>query len=129
MMGKNKDKAAKTETKVEEKAEKKPEFKFGVTDLAELMDSEAATVRVKLRSAGIEKAGKSYGWNTQADLKEVAATLKAATKKEAKAEKADAKTDKPAKGKKGAAAKEPEPAAEPEKKSKKDKKKDKAAKA
>lgn len=114
-----KGKAEKAE-KVEktEKAEKSPEFKFGVAELAEKLDLKEASVRVQLRNKGIEKAGKSYGWNTKAELEEVAKQLKSKDDAgEAKAEKTS-KKDKKAKD---------EPAAEPDakadKKAKKDKKK------
>lgn len=72
------------EKKVEKKAKAEkvektaaPEFKYGVAELAEKLGLEAATVRVRLRNANIEKAGKSYGWNTKAELDEVVAELKA----------------------------------------------------
>lgn len=109
------DKKNKEEPKAEEKSKKSeaPEFKYGVSDLADMLDIKPASVRVGLRNKGIEKAGKSYGWNTQAELKEVAAQLKTEAKKE--------------KGKKG---KKEEPAPEPEaKKDKKDKKDKKNKKA
>jgi hypothetical protein len=66
-------KAKDTEEKVAER-----EFKFGVDDIAEALDIKPASVRVQLRNKGIEKAGKSYGWNSKADLKEVIDQLKAA---------------------------------------------------
>lgn len=83
-------KKAKAE-KVESKKEAAPEFKYGVQDLADKLGIEPASVRVKLRNAGIEKAGKSYGWNTKADLDEVAEELKgeAAPKKAKGKAKAD----------------------------------------
>jgi hypothetical protein len=74
-----KEKKAKTE-KVESKKEAAPEFKYGVAELAEKLGIEAASVRVKLRNAGIKKAGKSYGWNTKADLDEVIDELKSDNK-------------------------------------------------
>lgn len=72
-------KADKKSEKVEAKAEKtaEREFKFGVEDLAEALDIKPASVRVQLRNKGIEKAGKAYGWNTKAELKEVIDELKA----------------------------------------------------
>lgn len=104
-MAKEKSKKAKAE-KVETKKEAAPEFKYGVQDLADKLGIEPASVRVKLRNAGIEKAGKSYGWNTKADLEEVADELKGdpapkKTKGKSKAEKADPapKAEKKAKGK------------------------------
>lgn len=99
-----KDKAEKANPKEEKAAER--EFKFGVADLAEMLDIEPASVRVKLRNHGIAKAGKSYGWNSKADLKEVADSLKE--------EKSSKKDDKAAKGKKD------DKAAKGGKKSKKD---------
>lgn len=94
-----KDKEAKAEKA--EKAEKAPEFKFGVADLAEELGIEPASVRVQLRNRKIEKAGKSYGWNSKAELKEVVAQLKAKPEKSEKAEKSSKKDKKGKKGKKG----------------------------
>lgn len=37
---------------------------------------------MKLRNAGIEKAGRSYGWNSQKDMKEVVSRLKSGEKAE-----------------------------------------------
>lgn len=56
------------------------EFKFGVEDIAEELDIKPASVRVQLRNKGIEKAGKSYGWNSKSELKEVIDQLKASAK-------------------------------------------------
>lgn len=58
--------------------EEATEYKYGVGELAEALGIEPASVRVKLRSQGIDKAGRSYGWNTQAEFKEVVAALKSA---------------------------------------------------
>lgn len=97
------------------KAEKSeaPEFKYGVADLAEKLGIEAASVRVKLRNAGVEKAGKSYGWNTKAELQEVIDELtaekpakKADTKgKKSKKSSDDDEDEAPKKAKKGKAKK------------------------
>lgn len=101
-MAKEKTKAAKADTKGSkakaDKAETKeaaPEFKYGVRDLAELLGIKDASVRVQLRNKGIEKAGKSYGWNSKAELKEVADQLRSADEDEkpAKKEKADKKSE------------------------------------
>ena len=70
------------------------EFKYGVNDLADALDIEAASVRVKLRSAGIEKAGRSYGWNSQKEFDRVVKELKAvksAPREKAETTKAPAK--------------------------------------
>lgn len=107
------DKAAKKATKEEvvEKTAATPEFKYGVSDLAEKLDIKPASVRVQLRNKGVEKAGKSYGWNTKAELQEVVDQLKAA---------AASDDEKPAKGKKAkAAAEEPAPKGKKDKKNKK----------
>lgn len=69
-----------------EKEPKAPEFKYGVKDLAELLGIDGASVRVKLRNKGIEKAGRSYGWNTKTDLEAVVKQLQAKKEKAEKAE-------------------------------------------
>lgn len=92
----------KTDAKAEKAAER--EFKFGVEDIADKLDIKAASVRVQLRNKGIEKAGKSYGWNTKAELDEVIDQIKngdnadKGDKKSSKksSKKDDAKTDKKA---------------------------------
>jgi superfamily II DNA or RNA helicase len=63
--------------KKETEAETSSEFKYGVQDIADQLDIKPASVRVQLRNKGIEKAGKSYGWNSKSELKEVIAQLKA----------------------------------------------------
>lgn len=60
-----------------------------------------ASVRVQLRNAGVKKNGKSYGWDSKADLADVINKLRAGSdkpkaSKPAKADKA-AKVEKPAK--------------------------------
>lgn len=80
-------KSEKTEAKTEKAAER--EMAYGVDDIAEALDLKPASVRVQLRNKGIEKAGKSYGWATKAELKEVIDQLKASKDDD----------DKPAKGK------------------------------
>lgn len=98
-----KEKEAKTKT---EKSEA-PEFKYGVADIAEKLELEPASVRVKLRNAGIEKAGKSYGWNTKAELQEVIDELGAEkpAKKSKKSKGDEDEAPKKAKKEKGAKAK------------------------
>ena len=97
IMAKDKKADKKADAKVDAKQEKaaEREFKFGVEDLAEELDRKPASVRVQLRNKGIEKAGKSYGWNTKAELKEVIDQLKSSddSKPEKKGKKADAKAD------------------------------------
>jgi hypothetical protein len=91
--GKKADKAEK-ETKAEER-----EFKFGVEDIAEELGIKPASVRVQLRNKGIEKAGKSYGWNSKSDLREVIDQIRSngdADEKPAKKSK-DKKADKSSK--------------------------------
>lgn len=53
-----------------------------MADVAEALDVNEATARMKLRNAGIEKAGRSYGWDKQSDVKEVIAKLKSGEKVE-----------------------------------------------
>lgn len=81
------------------KKEIEAEFKYGVNDLADALDIEPASARVALRKAGIEKAGRSYGWNTQKELDEVVKKLKAgapaAEKPKAKVKAAGTETAKP----------------------------------
>ena len=48
------------------KADKSTEGGYGVSYLAEKHGIAEATVRVKLRDAGVEKEGKSYSWSSQA---------------------------------------------------------------
>lgn len=79
------------------KKEAIPEFKYGVADLAQLLGIKDASVRVGLRNKNIRKAGKSYGWNTKAELEEVADKLRG----DEKVKKAAA-SEKPAKTKKAA---------------------------
>jgi hypothetical protein len=92
-----KGKKVKEDAKEEKSAER--EFKFGVEDLAEELGLKATSVRVKLRNAGVEKAGKSYGWNSKKELQEVIDSLKS-----------DDEDDKPAKKSKKVAKEEPKKA-------------------
>lgn len=70
-------------------------FKYGVTDLADAMGIEPASVRVALRNKGIEKAGAAYGWNTKAERDEVIAKLQAKSERAAPTAK-KAKKEEPA---------------------------------
>jgi hypothetical protein len=90
--GKNKkaDKAEK-ETRSEER-----EFKFGVEDIAEELGIKPASVRVQLRNKGIEKAGKSYGWNSKSDLREVIDQIRSGGDDDEKPAKKSSKKDKKA---------------------------------
>lgn len=70
----------KADEKVTKKAaSKKPaaeaEFKYGVMDLAKILDVSPQYARTMLRKAEVDKAGKSYGWNSEKELKAVAAQL------------------------------------------------------
>lgn len=90
--GKKADKAEK-ETKAEER-----EFKFGVEDIAEELGIKPASVRVQLRNKGIDKAGKSYGWNSKSDLREVIDQIRSNGDDEKSAKKSkDKKADKSSK--------------------------------
>lgn len=108
---------AKTEKKAADKADDKAPsapatMKFGVKDLADMLDTDETYTRVKLRNANIEKkanGGRAYGWNTKEELKAVADQLKAekapAKEKPAKAEKAEKADKAPAKAEKQTAKK------------------------
>lgn len=87
------DKASKKTEAKADKAEAK-EHKFGVTDLAEKLGIKEASVRVQLRNKGIEKDGKSYGWDTKAELQDVVDQLKASTKGDDDGEKSSKKSKK-----------------------------------
>lgn len=91
--------AKKTETapaKKEEAAPAKkeePTFKYGVKELAEALGIKAASVRVRLRSAKVAKAGKSYGWNTKTELQAVIDQIKSEKKAKAAEDDADESDD------------------------------------
>lgn len=68
-------------------------YKYDINTLGKDLGLQPATVRVLLRQAKVSKAGKSYGWNKEADYKAVLKQLK--TDKPAAEKKAEA----PAKGK------------------------------
>lgn len=61
-----------------------PKPKYGVPELAEVMQVKASSVRVRLRSASIPKAGKLYGWDTKTEMMDVVAQLKANSGRKAK---------------------------------------------
>jgi hypothetical protein len=44
------------------------EHKYGIDDLAALMGLNAASVRSFLRKSGVERTGRSYGWDTKGEL-------------------------------------------------------------
>ena len=50
-------------------------FKYGIDDVADALKIKPASARVQLRSKGIKKAGKSYGWNSKAEVEEVVKKL------------------------------------------------------
>src|SRR5690349_8067538 len=108
-----KDKESKKSSKEDKDEEKTSEFKYGVQDIADELDIKPASVRVQLRNKGIEKSGKSYGWNSKSELKEVIDQLRSKDSDD------DDDDDKPAKKSKKD---------KTEKSSKKDKKKDKSSK-
>lgn len=68
-------KPTKTKREKKEKAPAEPAFAFGVKDLAEALGTQGTSVRVRLRNAGVEKAGKTYGWNTKEEFDAVLAQL------------------------------------------------------
>jgi hypothetical protein len=103
-MAKNNKKANKKadKSKNEDKDDATPEFKFGVQDIADELDIKPASVRVQLRNKGIEKAGKSYGWNTKGELKEVIDQLRSGGDEDEKPAKKASKGKKSKKSKKDA---------------------------
>lgn len=86
------------------------EFKYGVKDIAEEMGIKETSVRVQLRNKGIEKSGKSYGWNTKAELKEVIGQLSAGSKKASNDEDDDDEDEAPKKKAKSSKKAKPEKA-------------------
>jgi hypothetical protein len=56
------------------------EYKYGVANLASDLDVQPASVRVALRHAGVERAGRSYGWNSEREYKTVLNQLKSRPK-------------------------------------------------
>jgi len=69
--------AAKTEKKEKGKEKSADAPKYSINDLSEKLNLTPASTRIKLRKAGIEKVGGRYGWETKAELNEVADTLNA----------------------------------------------------
>ena len=53
------------------------EFPYTVQSLADRLEIEPASVRVKLRNADIPKAGKMYGWKTKREFEEIVKELEA----------------------------------------------------
>ena len=103
-----KDKKSKKADKAEAKSEKQAEreFKFGVEDIADELGIKPASVRVQLRNKGIEKAGKSYGWNSKSELKEVIEQIRSGSSDDDDDEKPAKKSKKDkAKAKKGSSKK------------------------
>ena len=60
----------------------------------DLDESQVQAIADALRKHGIEKAGKSYGWNSKDDLEAVAKKIKAGAEKDEPAKGKDAKKDK-----------------------------------
>jgi hypothetical protein len=94
-------KAKKVETTEKPVKEAQVKPNYGVPELAEHMGLEPTSVRVKLRNAGIEKSGRSYGWDTKKAMEQAAKDLKAAAPEKA----APAADEKPAKKPRGKKAK------------------------
>lgn len=86
-------------------ANKTPELKYGVSDLAVTLKLSDRAVRDRLRKAGVEKVGQTYGWTSKAAMSAIVKQLREATapapaKKAAAPEKSSmknsSKTTKPA---------------------------------
>ncbi len=54
----------------------KESYKYDVAALAKELGIKEASARIRLRSGGIEKAGRQYGWDTDKAFKEVVSKLK-----------------------------------------------------
>ena len=75
-------------------AEEKEVPKYNINDLATALGIAPASARVWLRSEGIEKPGRGYGWNTKTELYALVkkhATSKKSAESAPKAEKKAAK--------------------------------------
>lgn len=96
-------KSKKADAKAEKTAER--EFEYGVEDIAEELGIKPASVRVQLRNKGIEKAGKSYGWNSKKELKEVIEQIRSGSSDDDDEDERPAKKSKKAKAEKGGKAK------------------------
>lgn len=79
----------------------KAEFKFSVDDLAKKLGVKPESARIALRKHKVEKAGKSYGWDSVKDLDAVVKKIKGGAEKPAA--KAPAKKAAPKKEKAAAA--------------------------
>lgn len=60
------------------------EHKFNIDSIAKVFNLEAATMRGKLRNADVATDGGSYGWDTQKEMDEAVAKVKASSSKNAK---------------------------------------------
>lgn len=80
-------------------ADKANKPKYGVNELVESTGLQAASVRVALRSLGVEKdEGNQYGWSTKKDFDEIVKAMKERSAKSAVAQKTSAEPEeKPAK--------------------------------
>lgn len=76
-MARRKAKAADTEDTKPAAAEKP---KYGVPELADALGIEPSSVRVNLRKMGVEKNGRSYGWDTKKDFDAVLKDMKSSAK-------------------------------------------------
>lgn len=63
--------------KSKKKAKTTPAKKFGISHLAKHMGIKEATARIKLRGAKVKKSGKGYGWDSAAEMQNVAKQLAA----------------------------------------------------
>lgn len=96
---------AKEAKKVVAETAKADEYKYTVDDLADYLDIEPASARIKLRNAGVKKAPNGrYGWKTKTSMEEIGDELKSPAKKKGSAKKEEPKGKaKPAAAKKGSA--------------------------
>lgn len=71
--------------KAEKAEEATAEHKYVVSDLAELLGVTPQSTRVFLRSIEAEREGRSYGWDTKAELDALVKQYESRSKKEAEA--------------------------------------------
>ena len=92
---------AKATTKAPKEKVETKEFKYGVADLQKLLGhGDPASTRVALRKHEIEKAGKSYGWDSKDELEAIVKKIKAGAEKAEPKAKEKAKVEEKAKPKK-----------------------------
>lgn len=87
-------------------SDKESKPKYGIQELSEALGSKPNLVRIRLRRLKVKRTdGKTYGWNTQAEMNEVVKLLESATRKISAPKAATREAGRREDGKKPAAAK------------------------